>query len=280
MQPFGSGQYGLYVDLTIKNITQRFRWIEPGTFMMGSPETEPKRWDVEIQHQVTLTQGFWLADTTVTQALWQAVMGNNPSYFSDNPKNPVVQVSWNDIQNFIQKLNTLIPNLQAKLPSEAQWEYACRAGTTTPFSFGDNITPEQVNYDGNYPYANGKKGIYRKKTVPVKSLPANPWGLYEMHGNVWEWCQDVWQDKLSAAPITDPDGVAGGDQAGVGRVVRGGSWNNLGRLCRSAYRLRLEPVDCGDLIGFRLLLGHDSPPPNNVSKPSPQPLSQRKRGLL
>ena len=282
-QPFGSDQYGLYVDLIIKNITQRFRWIEPSTFMMGSPESEAERWEDEVQHQVTLTHGFWMAETTVTQALWQAVMGNNPSRFSDNPNNPVEKVSWNDIQDFIQKLNTLIPSLQAKLPTEAQWEYACRAGTTTPFSFGDNITPEQVNYDGNYPYANGEKGLYREKTVPVKSLPANPWGLYEMHGNVWEWCQDVWQAKLSAAPITDPEGVAGGEQTGVERVVRGGSWDDYGRDCRSAYRLRDEPDNRDYVIGFRLLLGHQLPHPDpypKVSKPSPQPLSQRKRGLL
>ena len=252
----GTDDYGLYADLSIQDITQRFRWIEPGTFLMGSPESEPERYDDEVQHQVTLTQGFWLADTTVTQALWQTVMGNNPSNFQDNHNNPVEKVSWNDIQDFIQKLNTLIPGLQAKLPTEAQWEYACRAGTTTPFSFGDNITPEQVNYDGNRPYANGKKGLYREKTVLIKSLPANPWGLYEMHGNVWEWCQDVWQEKLPASPVKDPESVAGDDQgAGVGRVVRGGSWNDFGGHVRSAIRLRLDPAYRFDFIGFRLALG-------------------------
>lgn len=252
----GFDKFGLYADFEIKGITQRFRWIEPGTFLMGSPESERERIaERETQHLVTLTQGFWLADTTVTQSLWQAVMGNNPSRFSNNPNNPVERVSWNDIQDFIKKLNTLIPSLQAKLPTEAQWEYACRAGTTTPFSFGDNITPEQVNYDGNYPYAGGKKGLYREKTVPVKSLPANPWGLYEMHGNVWEWCQDVWQEKLPALPVKDPDGVAGGDKkAGVGRVVRGGSCGNFGSSVRSAYRG--EPDVRHLILGFRLLLGH------------------------
>ena len=110
--------------------------------------------------------------------------------------------------------------MNARLPTEAEWEYACRAGTNTPFSFGDNITPEQVNYDGNYPYADGKKGLYREKTVPVKSLPANAWGLYEMHGNVWEWCQD-WYGDYPAEPVTNPEG----SQAGVERVVRGGSWD-------------------------------------------------------
>jgi Uncharacterized conserved protein len=258
-RPFGSDKYGLYVDLTINSITQRFRWIEPGTFLMGSPESEAERelWTEgrETQHPVTLTQGFWLADTTVTQSLWQAVMGKNPSSFTDNPNNPVEQVNWNDSQEFIKKLNGLIPGLQAKLPSEAQWEYACRAGTTTRFSFGNNITQEQVNYSGNYPYANGKKGMYRKKTVPVKSLPANPWGLYEMHGNVWEWCQDVWQEKLPVSPVTDPEGVAGNDQADVVRVVRGGAWGHVGGSVRSASRLRNMPDLRRDILGFRLALG-------------------------
>ena len=259
-QTLGHDQYGFYADLNLMESIQRFRWIEPGTFLMGSPETEADRepWvkGSETQHQVTLTQGFWLADTTVTQAQWLAVMGNNPSHFSDNPNNPVEQINWNDTQDFIQKLNTLIPNLQAKLPTEAQWEYACRAGTTTPFSFGNNITPEQVNYDGNKPYANGKKGLYREKTVPVKSLPANPWDLHEMHGNVWEWCQDAWQAKLSATSVTDPENVDGGDQAGVERVVRGGSWGGDGRGVRSAFRNGHVSGDRFYRIGFRLVLGH------------------------
>lgn len=262
----GFDQYGLYVDLTIKNITQRFRWIKSGTFLMGSPKTEKGRYKDEVQHEVTLTQGFWLGETTVTQALWQAVMGNNPSYFRDNPNNPVEKVSWNDTQNLLKKLNALIPNLQAKLPTEAQWEYACRAGTTTPFSFGNNITPEQVNYDGNYPYIGSKLGRYRRKTVPVKSLPANPWGLYEMHGNVWEWCQDVWQEKLPTMQVTYPMGIAGGDQAGVGNVVRGGSWDDNARSCRSTMRAGHIPVHRNDVIGFRLCLGHESP----YSNPSPE----------
>jgi formylglycine-generating enzyme required for sulfatase activity len=251
---------GLYADLTIQGITQRFRWIEPGVFLMGSPESEAERYHGEVQHQVTLTQGFWLADTTVTQSLWQIFMGNNPSRFSDNLNNPVEQVSWNDIQDFIQKFNTLIPGLQAKLPTEAQWEYACRAGTTNPFSFGDNITPEQVNYGGNNPYAGGKKGLYRQKTVPVKSLPANPWGLFEMHGNVWEWCQDAWQEKLPASPVIDPEGVAGGDKVGVKRVVRGVSWRDFGRDVRSAIRFRRGPAERDDNLGFRLALGLELQP--------------------
>jgi formylglycine-generating enzyme required for sulfatase activity len=246
----GLDTYGKYADLVMGGVTQRFRWLEPGTFLMGSPTNEAERSDSEVQHQVTLTQGFWLADTTCTQALWQAVTGNNPASFRDNLNNPVEQVSWDDVQGFILRLNNTVSGLKAILPTEAQWEYACRAGTTTPFSFGANITPQQVNYDGNYPYAGGSKGVYRQKTVPVKSHPANPWGLYEMHGNVWEWCQ-YWYSYYPSSAVNDPQG----DGQGTNRVVRGGSWLDSGRNCRSAYRLRLVPVARYDFLGFRLALG-------------------------
>ena len=261
--PFGVDAFGLYVDLSVNNVTQRFRWLEPDTFWMGSPETEPEReWNgeeagkgIETLHQVTLSRGFWLADTTVTQAFWLAVMGDNPSRFKDNAENPVECVRWDDVQVFIDKLNGLFPGLQAMLPSEAQWEYACRAGTDTPFSFGANITPEQVNYDGGYPYPGGEKGLYREQTVPVKSLPANPWGLYEMHGNVWEWCADVWQQSVSPQPVTDPLATAAED-SGPARVVRGGSWNYYGEVVRSAFRNWIMPVYRLNNLGFRLALGH------------------------
>ena len=173
-------------------------------------------------------------------------MGENPAHCREDLNNPVEQVSWRDVQEFLIKLNQAIPELNARLPSEAQWEYACRAGTTPPFSFGENITPEQVNYDGNYPYNNAEKGLYREKTVPVKSSP-NSWGLYEMHGNVWEWCQDWYGDYLSE-PVTNLTGATNGAY----RVLRGGSWNSLGRHARSASRLRYEPFNRYNLIGFRL----------------------------
>jgi Uncharacterized conserved protein len=238
----GQDQYGRYADLVVKGITQKFRWIEPGMFWMGSPDSEKDHYDREVRHQVTLTKGFWLGDTACTQALWKSVMGNNPASFKDSENNPVEQVSWDDTQKFLQTLNNMVSGLKAQLPTEAQWECACRAGTDTPFSFGNNITPELVNYGGN-------KG----KTVPVKSLPANPWGLYEMHGNVWEWCQDAWQEKLPAEPVTDPGG-AGGDTGR--RVVRGGSWFCNGRSVRSAIRGRNDPDNRRNFIGFRLALGH------------------------
>jgi formylglycine-generating enzyme required for sulfatase activity len=187
----GNDKFGPYADLIVNEVVQRFRWIAPGDFLMGSPESEAGRYDNETQHRVVLTQGFWLADTACTQALWRAVIGNDPAKFKCDINNPVERVSWNDVQQFLQKLNGMIPNLRACLPTEAQWECACRAGTAKPFSFGANITTNQVNYNGDYPYAGGKKGLYREKTVPVKTLPPNPWGLYEMHGNVWEWCQKL-----------------------------------------------------------------------------------------
>ncbi len=258
----GRDAHGLYADLDLLGVTQRFRYIEPGTFMMGSPPDEPGRYDDEDYHQVTLTRGYWLADTACTQALWQAVMGENPSDFKDNPENPVENVSWLDVQAFLEKLNRRVPGLRARLPSEAQWEYACRAGTTTPFSFGENITPEQVNYDGTEPYAGGKKGEYRGKTVPVKALPANPWGLYQMHGNVWEWCQDEWQENLGPNPVSDPENTSAdtGDDSSVVRVLRGGSWLDDGGHCRSAVRdgNAAGPRDRG--IGFRVSLGHEFQP--------------------
>lgn len=241
--------YGLFMVLDVKGVRQGFRWMPPGTFLMGSPETEIDRYKDETQHTVTLTQGFWLADTACTQALWQAVMGENPSHFKDDPHNPVENVSWEDTQPFFAHLNQLCPDLAARLPTEAEWEYACRAGTTTPFSFGDNIRPEQVNYNGNYPYADGKEGEYRVKTVPVKSLPANPWGLYEMHGNVWEWCQD-WFDEY----LTDQVENSTGANQGGNRVLRGGSWDSLGVSTRSAFRYKFVSAGHSNTLGFRLAL--------------------------
>lgn len=269
--------YGLYTDLIINNITQRFRYIQPGHFLMGSPEDEPEReiWSAkETQPPVTLTKGFWLADTTVTQALYQAVMGENLSDFKEDINNPVEQVSWDNAQQFIAKLNSMVPALDAQLPTEAQWEYACRAGTTTPFSFGDNITPEQVNYNGTNPYAEGKKGLYRKKTVTVKTFPANPWGLYEMHGNIWEWCADHFQTDLGKQSVIDPVGTGG-----ALRVLRGGSWRSFGGGVRSAMRDRDSPGSRSDFIGLRLSLGLDLQT-GQAERPDSQLVTSRRDGAM
>jgi formylglycine-generating enzyme required for sulfatase activity len=249
---WGEDDHGIFMGFTYKGVRQDFRWIEPGTFMMGSPKNEPGRESLgadESQHEVTLTQGFWLADTTVTQALWEAVMGNNPSRFK-GANRPVETVSWEEAQAFIRRMNEMKPELRLCLPTEAQWEYACRAGTTTTFSFGEQISPEIVNYDGNYPYHHGSKGEYREQTVEVASLPPNDWGLYEMHGNVWEWCRDRYGD-YPAQPVVDPTGV----ESGADRVLRGGSWINYGRGCRSAYRNHDVPAFRSGHCGFRLARG-------------------------
>ena len=250
---WGEDEYGLWMGFTYKGVRQDFRWIEPGTFTMGSPKNEPEResWgNDETQHKVTLTEGFWLAETTVTQALWKVVMGDDPSSFKGEHL-PVEQVSWEDAQRFIAKMNGMKPELQMCLPTEAQWEYCCRAGTTTPFYFGEQINSELVNFDDTEPYNKGRKGEYRKKTVEVKSLPPNDWGLYEMHGNVWEWCQDWFGDYL-AQPIVDPQGT----EVGSFRVLRGGSWIYGGRDCRSACRNGHDPGIRYRYYGFRLALGH------------------------
>ncbi|MGY6216136.1 SUMF1/EgtB/PvdO family nonheme iron enzyme [Methylolobus aquaticus] len=252
--PVGWDEIGLYADLTVQGVTQRFRWIAPGTFRMGSPAGEPKRLVWEMLHEVTLTRGCWLADTACTQALWQAVMGGNPSSFRDDPENPVENVFWEDVQGFIARLNEQAAGLNARLPTEAEWEYACRAGTETPFSFGDTVTPEQVNYDGNRPYAGAPMGLSRGKTVPVKALAANRWGLYQMHGNVWEWCAD-WFGDYQEDSVADPTGPA----EGATRVLRGGSWVGSARNARSAFRRGPAPAARLGSLGFRFALGPASP---------------------
>jgi formylglycine-generating enzyme required for sulfatase activity len=221
------------------------RLILPGEFKMGSPEHEKERYESETQHEVTLTEGFWLADTACTQELWEAVMRKNPAGFKGR-KRPVETVSWDECQAFFEKVRKLKPDMELSFPTEAQWEYACRAGTETPFSFGENITTDQVNYKGNRPYADGKKGKDREETVDVKFLPCNDWGLYQMHGNVWEWCSD-WYGDYPKEPTINPGGLTDG----VNRVCRGGSWFSSGRFARSAYRGGDEPSLRSSNLGFR-----------------------------
>ena len=267
----GKDQYGTWADLKIADVTQRFRWIQPGSFTMGTtqaekdaalasiPNSKTEWFEREIPHQVTLTQGFWLADSACTQALWQAITGSNPASFKDSPENPVEQVSWGDCQQFLSQLNDRVSGGGFRLPSEAQWEYACRAGTTTAFSFGSTITPEQVNYNGNFPFGDAAKGLFRQKTVPVKSLPPNAWGLYEMHGNVWQMCND-WYGDFSGSAERDPTGPSSGfvrdSQGGIvnyeARVSRGGSWNYEASGCRSASRTGGPPSYRLPNLGFRI----------------------------
>ena len=237
-------------------VMQRFRWLEPGRFLMGSPLDEPERetWGRETLHEVRLSKGFWLADTAVTQELWHFVMRGNPSKFQGREL-PADNVSWEDAQLFLQRLNAMVPGLNARLPTEAEWEYACRAGSSGPFSFGSQITPEQANCNGAFPYHNSTKGDFRRCTVPVKSLPPNAWGLYEMHGNVWEWCQDWWQEDLGCDAALDPQGP----DCGGFRAARGGSWFLGGKAARSAARGRFAQDFRNDRIGFRIARDHELP---------------------
>ncbi|WP_291991578.1 formylglycine-generating enzyme family protein [Candidatus Accumulibacter sp. ACC003] len=243
--------FGHSLVLAVDKARQVFRWIPPGRFVMGSPVAELARGSAELPHEVRLSRGFWLADTACTQAFWLAVWPVNPSHFQDHPDNPVENVSWHDAQGFIAELNRRLPGLPARLPSEAEWEYACRAGTSTPFAFGEQITSEAVNYHGGYPYADGEKGRHRQRTVAAGSLPANPWGLHEMHGNVWEWCSD-WYADYPTKPQLDPLGPKHGKQ----RVLRGGTWSDPSRYARSANRSRIEPAYRPRSTGFRIALGN------------------------
>ncbi|MCP4980946.1 MAG: formylglycine-generating enzyme family protein [Gammaproteobacteria bacterium] len=228
------------------------RWIEPGRFLMGSPEIEASRYADELQHEVTLTQGYWLAETACSQGLWAAVTGERPSHFEGDDL-PVELVSWNECVKFCEELTSRLPGeLTIRLPTEAEWEYACRAGTNTVFNFGNDLSTEQANFDGNHPYAEGEKGEYRKGTLPVDAFAPNDWGLYQMHGNVYEWCTDRF-GEYEADPVRDPRGAKGGSD----RVLRGGSWLYYGRTLRSAYRSHYAPDSRNRNTGLRLAGGID-----------------------
>ena len=221
-----------------KNFTNslgmKFVWIPPGNFMTGSPDgQEGKRAD-ETQHKVTLTKGFYMGVHLVTQEQWQEVMGKNPSNFKGEKNLPVEMVSWKLCQSFVKKLREK-DKKPYRLPTEAEWEYSCRAGTTTPFHFGATISTDQANYDGSFVYGNGKKGAYREKTTPVDAFPANAWGLYDMHGNLWQWCQD-WYGDYPKEDVVDPQGP----EKGEWHVLRGGCWQSHPVDCRSARRGWIE----------------------------------------
>ncbi|HWG45533.1 MAG TPA: SUMF1/EgtB/PvdO family nonheme iron enzyme [Gemmataceae bacterium] len=232
----------------VEGVDMTFAWIPPGTFLMGSPASEADRHDDETPHRVTLTRGFRLGIHAVTQGQWQAVMGDNPSHFKGDDR-PVEQVSWDDSQAFCTKLGQLVGK-RFRLPTEAEWEYACRAGTTTPFFFGETIGTDQANYDGNYTYGRGKKGGYRRKTTAVGRFPSNAWGLFDMHGNVWEWCQDGY-GAYPQNDIKDPQSSNNGDA----RVLRGGSWyDGYPDWCRAACRGWNAPGDRDYILGCRVVL--------------------------
>jgi formylglycine-generating enzyme required for sulfatase activity len=243
-----------------------FVLIKGGTFTMGSPAQEPERGQDETQHRVTVSD-FYIAKSSVTQREYRELMGANPSEFkADNF--PVENVTWLDAVRYCNERsarerltpaytiqgNNVAWNRTAngyRLPTEAEWEYACRAGTTTPFNTGSTITDEQANFYNHYGYNNNSSGhtigAYRQRTMPVNSFRANPWGLFDMHGNVSDWCWD-WYGEYGASAQTNPAGQA----VGTLRINRGGGWNDFPKHIRSAYRAATPPDNGSYNIGFRL----------------------------
>ncbi len=218
------------------------RWIPPGRFMMGSPDAEGFA-DEQPRHEVTITRGFWLGETPVTQAMWTAVMGHNPSRFTTDTDLPMENVSWSECMSFCEQLNKRIEGLRVGLPTEAQWEYACRAGAG------------QMRYPGSLDdiawYLDNSGG----KTHPVGEKQPNAFGLYDMLGNVWEWCRDGWW-SYDAVPQQDP---VGPERAGVLRVYRGGSWAHEAGVVRAASRYPDDPGIRHQYLGLRLARGQEQP---------------------
>jgi formylglycine-generating enzyme required for sulfatase activity len=233
----GSDDTGRWADLVLRDVRQRLRWIPPGSFTMGSPHSEAGRDAGEVPHRVDLSSGFWLMDSPCTQALWQEVMAANPSRFADDPQGPVEGVSFADVQAFIAALNQRVHGEAFSLPSEAQFEYASRAGHDEPFG---GAALDAIGW-----YAGNSGG----RTHPVRAKQANRWGLYDLHGNVWEWCGD-WRANYPAEPVTDPHGLDWGLSQ---RVIRGGSWMSSAERCRAGCRDGLDPIDHhASTLGFRL----------------------------
>jgi formylglycine-generating enzyme required for sulfatase activity len=222
----------------------RFALIPAGRFLMGSPPSEVGRVEDERQHEVIISRPFYMGVTAVTQGQYQAVMGNNPSEFTGE-KNPVETVSWDDATVFCRRLSER-SGCKVRLPTEAEWEYACRAGTSTPFYTGQVLPRDTANYYTGYFFPSNRAGKSRPKVLPVGSFRPNAWGLCDMHGSVLEWCNDRYGDYPSG-PVRDPEG----SDSGASRVLRGGSWYDIPRCCRSAYRICCAPVARIDHVGFR-----------------------------
>jgi sulfatase modifying factor 1 len=226
----------------------RFNLVRPHTYRMGTPSDEQGREAQEAQHEVTISRAFYLGAYEVTQAQWTRVLGSNPSHFQLCATCPVESVNWHDVQRFIARLNA-ISGQGFRLPSEAEWELACRAGGTRPFGATDVMTSQFANINGNYPY-NGPKGTFRERPVPVGSFAGNAWHFFDMSGNVWEWTQDE-HCRYPAGPVTDPMGACGSPV----RVIRGGSWLFDGNSARCGARHTHRPQDKGYSLGVRL--AHD-----------------------
>ncbi|WP_413167679.1 formylglycine-generating enzyme family protein [Capilliphycus salinus ALCB114379] len=240
-------------------VTLTLMLIPAGEFLMGAPESEPESRDNERPQHWVRVQQFLMGCYPVTQAQWRVVaryqqierkLNLNPSKFKGDNR-PVEQVSWKDATEFCQRLSVKTGR-KYRLPSEAEWEYACRAGTQTPFHFGEIITTDLANYNGNYTYNGSPQGKYCQQTTEVGSFPANVWGLHDLHGNVWEWCLDHKHDSYEGAP-TDGSAWINEDHANTYRVLRGGSCYFFPRYCRSAFRNLNYPLDMfNDNVGFRV----------------------------
>jgi len=231
-------------------------WCPPGKFIMGSPAGESERRPDEDQVEATLSKGFWAGKYEVTQGQWKRIVGEFPGMLTAGAGDdlPVYTINFAEAEGFCRKLTEtahtsgeLPMEWEFRLPTEAQWEYACRAGTTTATSFGDKLSSKQANFQGK-PYNGAEGGPSLKRVAKVGSYPANPWGLHDMHGNVFEWCRDWYHAKLPGG--TDPDLS---DKKAASRVRRGGCWADEGWPCRSAFRVRFEPERRSDHIGFRVV---------------------------
>jgi formylglycine-generating enzyme required for sulfatase activity len=259
-QPQGEAE--IFVEDLGDGVSLTMVKIPGGEFLMDSPTSEEGRYDDESPQHLVKVPEFYLGQTLVTQAQWQQIMGTNPSYFTGDGKLPIEQVSWVDSQEFCQKLSAQTQR-EYRLPSEAEWEYACRSKTTTPFCFGETISSEVVNYraqDFKYEgttysgkYREGKLVKYREKTTLVSEFPPNAFGLYDLHGNLWEWCQDHWHKNYEGAPTNGSSWLDLDAAENAFRVLRGGSWNINPRFCRSASRFTLTPVNRFYDIGFRVV---------------------------
>jgi formylglycine-generating enzyme len=222
--------------------------IPAGNFIMGSPVAERGRGTDEFPHEVVIGKRFLLGRDEVTQEQWQKAMGTSPSHFADcGPRCPVEHVSYADIEQFLARVNDGAAEFRYRLPTEAEWEYACRAGTTTPFSTGENLTTDQANYNGTFPYAGFPRGAYREHPTPAGTFPLNPWGLADMHGNVWEWTSD-WYAPYERASAIDPHGPSSAEK----KSIRGGSWYFDANSARCALRYTHAPLDRGFSLGFRI----------------------------
>jgi sulfatase modifying factor 1 len=245
------------------SIGMKLTLIPAGKFMMGSPAAEVERDAEEMQHEVVITKSFYMGVYEVTQGQWQKITEKNPSFFKQGNDFPVDQVRLTEAQDFCRRLSALPDEKKAgrvyRLPTEAEWEYACRAGTTTVFHPGNTLSSKLANFNGQFPYGEVPKGNKLQKTVRVGFYAPNAWGLYDMHGNVAEWCSDWYDpDFYKKSPKENPQGPAQGVVStdfdkDFFRVVRGGCWLDEGRACRAAYRFRLQPAEAYRWVGFRVV---------------------------